>query len=169
MAMKNIIFVVLLNLGVFAYGAAFSSIEVLEIQKAEYPKEYIPYNDLLPFTQQDEMQYCNADKWQLSKKQIIEFFANAIELKNGEYPFIPSYCGLHCVIKGKIKLDSTIFDFTFNLGGFVELTSDKEVRYFGCSEGNYIFEGAIGEGEAIKKQTSTCSAFESGLYDCGAL
>lgn len=167
--MKNIVFVVLLNFGVFAYGAEFSSIEVLEIQKAEYLKEYIPYNDLLPFTQQDEMQYCNASKWQLSKKQIIDFFANAIEFKNGEYPFISSYCELHCVIKGKIKLDSTIFDFTFNLGGFVELASDKEARYFGCSEGNYAFEGAIGEGEAIKKQTSTCNAFEGGLYDCRAL
>lgn len=167
MAIKNIILVALLNLGMFVYGVEFNSIEVLEIQKAEYPKESIPYNHLLPYTEQDEMQYCNSGKWQLSEKDIKDFFANAIELKYGEYPSPLSYCGLHCVIRGKIKLDSKIFDFEFNIGGFVELTGNGEKLYFGCSEGKYDFSEATGEG--TKKQTSICSAFESGLYDCGAI
>lgn len=62
------------------------------------------------------------------KENIIKFFKKA-----KEYDHIPlaEYCTYPCTITGKVKLDSIIYDFELNEGGYAVLKGKNEERYFG--------------------------------------
>lgn len=61
-------------------------------------------------------------------RNIIKFFQTAKEYDSYQ---AAAYCFYPCYIKGKIKLDSEIWDFELNEGGFAVLKRKDKKRYFG--------------------------------------
>lgn len=73
--------------------------------------------------------YCKKGNIDYFKNEnIIDYFKKA-----REFDHIPlaEYCTYPCVITGKVKLDSKIYDFELNEGGYVMLKRKDESRYFG--------------------------------------
>lgn len=73
--------------------------------------------------------YCkkgNIDYFQ--NENIIKFFQFAREYDSYQ---AATYCYYPCRITGKVKLDSKIYDFELNEGGFAVLKRKDEERYFG--------------------------------------
>ncbi len=111
----------ILALCIFTYADNFKEIVLLQINDP-----YVPDSD-----RNDEVviAYCkkgNVDYF--TEKNIIKFFKKA-----EEYDHIPiaEYCTYPCVITGKVKLDSNIYDFELNEGGYAVLEGKNHKRYFG--------------------------------------
>ena len=72
---------------------------------------------------------CNTQIVQYFRKEnIINFFQFAKEYDSYQ---AATYCTFPCRITGKVKLDSIIYDFELNEGGFAVLKGKNEERYFG--------------------------------------
>lgn len=117
----------ILALCIFTYADSFKSITILKLDKptakfnkADEEREY--YINAVRET-------CNTQIVQYFRKEnIIKFFKKA-----EEYDHIPiaEYCTYPCVITGKVKLDSNIYDFELNEGGYAVLEGKNHKRYFG--------------------------------------
>lgn len=73
--------------------------------------------------------YCKKGNVDYFKNEnIIGFFKQA-----REFDHIPlaEYCTYPCVITGKVKLDSEIYDFELNEGGYAVLKNKDRKWYFG--------------------------------------
>ncbi len=119
----KIIYLLLISF-VLSYADNFKEILLLQINN--------PY--VLDSFHNDEaaVAYCkkgNIDYF--TEKNIIKFLKKA-----SEYEHIPvaGYCTYPCVITGKVKLDSIIYDFELNEGGYAVLMGKNEERYFGDEE-----------------------------------
>ena len=72
---------------------------------------------------------CNTQIVQYFRKEnIINFFQFAKEYDSYQ---AATYCTFPCRITGKVKLDSIIYDFELNEGGYAVLKGKNEERYFG--------------------------------------
>ena len=72
---------------------------------------------------------CNTQIVQYFRKEnIINFFQFAKEYDSYQ---AATYCTFPCRITGKVKLDSNIYDFELNEGGYAVLKGKNEERYFG--------------------------------------
>jgi len=97
----------------------FKEIVLIQIDKVYAFDNYPKY----------QVAYCKKGNVEYFEPQnIINFFKNAIEFEY--YPMI-EFCTFPCVLTGKIKLDSKIYDFKLNEGGYATLKGENEERYFG--------------------------------------
>lgn len=118
----------ILALCIFIYANNFKSITILELDqpaakfgKADEEREEYYLNAVKETCNTQIVQY-------FRKENIIKFFKKA-----KEYDHIPlaEYCTYPCTITGKVKLDSNIYDFELNEGGYAVLKGKNEERYFG--------------------------------------
>lgn len=117
----------ILVLCIFTYADNFKSITILKLDKptakfnkADEEREY--YINAVRET-------CNTQIVQYFRKEnIIKFFQFAKEYDSYQ---AAAYCDDPCRITGQVKLDSNIYDFELNEGGFAVLKGKNEERYFG--------------------------------------
>ena len=112
----------------FAYADNFKSITILELDqpsvkfgKADEEREEYYLNAIRETCNTQIVQY-------FRKENIINFFQFAKEYDSYQ---AATYCTFPCRITGKVKLDSNIYDFELNEGGFAVLKGKNERRYFG--------------------------------------
>lgn len=116
----KIIYSLLMNL-ILLNADNFQEIALIQIDNPYVLKSY--RNDEIAVA------YCkkgNIDYFQ--NENIIKFFQFAREYDSYQ---AATYCYYPCRITGKVKLDSEIYDFELNEGGFAVLKRKDEERYFG--------------------------------------
>lgn len=122
------IFYIILAICLFVYADNFKSVAILKLNK--------PFVVLGEMDKASDEDYINAVK-EACNAQIVQYFykENIIKFfkKAKEYDHIPlaEYCTYPCEITGKVKLDSIIYDFELNEGGFATLKGRDKERYFG--------------------------------------
>ena len=106
----------------------FKSITILELDqpsvkfgKADEEREEYYLNAIRETCNTQIVQY-------FRKENIINFFQFAKEYDSYQ---AATYCTFPCRITGKVKLDSNIYDFELNEGGYAVLKGKNERRYFG--------------------------------------
>lgn len=106
---------------VVLYANNFKEILLLQINNPYVLDSYRNDEVAVAYCKKGDIDY-------FAEKNIIEFFKKA-----KEYGYIPlaGYCTYPCVITGKVKLDSRIYDFELNEGGYAVLKGKNEERYFG--------------------------------------
>ncbi|OBV29843.1 hypothetical protein BKN38_03975 [Helicobacter sp. CLO-3] len=122
------IFYMVFVLRLFAYADNFKNIIILKLDK--------PTIKLSEIDKDGGEYYINAIRetcdtqivQHFHKENIIKFFQFAKEYDSYQ---AASYCHFPCRITGKVKLDSAIYDFELNEGGFAVLKDRNEKRYFG--------------------------------------
>ena len=119
---------IILALCLFAYADNFKSITILELDqpsvkfgKADEEREEYYLNAVRETCNSQIVQY-------FRKENIIKFFKKA---KEYDHTPLAEYCTFPCTITGKVKLDSNIYDFELNEGGYAVLKGKNEERYFG--------------------------------------
>lgn len=113
---------------VLLYADNFKSITILELDqpsvkfgKADEEREEYYLNAVRETCNTQIVQY-------FRKENIINFFQFAKEYDSYQ---AATYCTYPCRITGKVKLDSRIYDFELNEGGYAVLKGKNEERYFG--------------------------------------
>lgn len=121
--MKKILYIFVLCF--LLYADDFRSVKILKLDKPTFKIENEsdkPYAEAIKNA-------CNAQITQyFYKENIIKFFQFAKEYDSYQ---AATYCYFPCKITGKINLNSKIYDFELNEGGFAVLKNKKEKRYFG--------------------------------------
>ncbi|TLD85420.1 hypothetical protein [Helicobacter sp. MIT 05-5294] len=111
----------------FLYADNFENVEIIEMNKPFFVVGEI-YQDNEAYIE-GVKNSCNTQIVQdFQTENIIAFFQSAKEYDS--YQAV-AYCFYPCNITGKIKLDSEIWDFELNEGGFAVLKSKNGKRYFG--------------------------------------
>ena len=113
---------------IFIYADNFKSITILKLDKpiakfgkADEEREEYYFNAVKETCNSQIVQY-------FRKENIINFFQFAKEYDSYQ---AATYCTFPCRITGKVKLDSNIYDFELNEGGYAVLKGKNEERYFG--------------------------------------
>ena len=93
---------------VVLYANNFKEILLLQINNPYVLDSYRNDEVAVAYCKKGDIDY-------FAEKNIIKFFKKA-----KEYDHIPlaEYCTYPCVITGKVKLDSIIYDFELNEGGY---------------------------------------------------
>jgi hypothetical protein len=93
--------------------------------------EILSINKELDKNSNDEVDYSKCKSWSLTidqlKKIIRNFKSIASEDQNYSYSYMP------CGIKGKIRIDTTEFEYWLNAGATLTLRNKKTEYHFGCS------------------------------------
>lgn len=111
----------------FLYADHFKHVELVEINQPFFEVEEM-YRDNEAYIE-GVKNACNIQIVQLFQNEnIIKFFQFAREYDSYQ---AATYCYYPCRITGKVKLDSKIYDFELNEGGFAVLKRKDEERYFG--------------------------------------
>lgn len=73
--------------------------------------------------------------WNLTKAQVLSFFADASAMSPDELR--SSYSVLPCQYSGSISIGGVLYQFSINIGrfGFIRGASPDEVSLFGCQDG----------------------------------
>ncbi|RDU61198.1 hypothetical protein CQA53_10485 [Helicobacter didelphidarum] len=125
------IFYMILVICVFLYADNFKSITILKLNK---PTFKVHKED------EDKEYYVNAVRESCNtqivkdfqEEHIINFFKKAKEYyEDSGIGVEAAYCTFPCRITGIIKLDSIIYDFELNEGGYAKLKNKDEKRDFG--------------------------------------
>ncbi|MWV60880.1 hypothetical protein DCO58_12585 [Helicobacter saguini] len=125
------IFYMIFIICTFAYADIFKNIRILKLNEptfylTEEEKERKYYVDAIAQT-------CNTQIIvDFQEKHIINFFKTAKEYYDNDMGVIATYCTYPCRITGVIQLDSKIYNFELNEGGYARLTNKEgEHRDFG--------------------------------------
>lgn len=124
------IFYIMFIICAFVYAENFKSITILKLNEptfylSEKEKEQKYYVNAI-------VQTCNTQIIvDFQEKHIINFFKKAKEYYDNDMGAIATYCTYPCKITGVIQLDSKIYNFELNEGGYAVLKNEYEKRNFG--------------------------------------